>query len=78
MNEEEISAQALATEIEQAELGARLAEMAAQNDIPLGADHALTGRLAKVPSADQIPEQVYGAVAAVLSFLRDVENQSDD
>lgn len=77
ISDDDAVADAFAQEQAQAELGRQLAELAAQSDIPLGDDHPLTGRLAQVPPADQIPEHVYSAVAAVLAFLRDVENSPD-
>lgn len=58
-------------------LGARLAEVARENAIPLDADNALTGRLAQVAPAEQIPEHVYSGVAALLAFLRESEEQAD-
>jgi len=59
------------------ELGERLAEFAGEQSIPLEPDPVTTGRLAQVVPANQIPEEVYGAVAALLGFLRDVEESQE-
>lgn len=59
------------------ELGARLERLAAQSDLPLFQDTAVTGALSQLPPASDIPPQLYSAVAAVLSFLRDAEEQAD-
>lgn len=59
-------------------LGDAVSEFAREQAIPLDPDHALTGRLAQVVPADQIPEQVYAAVAALLAFVRDTEEAAGE
>ncbi len=59
------------------ELGTRLERLAGESEIPLLQDHAVTGTLAQIPPATDIPPRLYSAVAAVLSFLRDTEQELD-
>ncbi|WP_026300852.1 MULTISPECIES: EscU/YscU/HrcU family type III secretion system export apparatus switch protein [unclassified Thioalkalivibrio] len=43
--------------------------IAEENDIPLHQDAALTEALAQVPLGEEIPEELYVAVAEVLAFV---------
>jgi type III secretion system FlhB-like substrate exporter len=51
---------------------ARIEELAAKYDIPLVQDAMLTNLLIKVPSGDEIPENLYFAISEVLSCVYDV------
>ena len=59
-------------------LGEAVANAARDQAIPLDPDHALTGRLTQVVPANQIPEEVYAAVAALLAFVRETEESAGD
>ena len=56
---------------------ARVEELAAQYDIPLVQDALLTNLLTEVPAGDAIPENVYIAIAEVLSYVYDTVEESD-
>jgi len=53
----------------QGALVARVEELAAEYGIPLVQDALLTDLLTKVPSGDEIPENVYLAISEVLSCV---------
>jgi flagellar biosynthesis protein len=48
---------------------ARIEELARQHDIPLVQDTMLTNLLGSVPLGDEIPENLYVAVAEVLALI---------
>ncbi|MGM0553467.1 MAG: EscU/YscU/HrcU family type III secretion system export apparatus switch protein [Pseudomonadota bacterium] len=47
----------------------QILRIAEENDIPLHQDPGLTEALAQIPIGDEIPEQLYVAVAEVLAFV---------
>ena len=51
---------------------ARIEELAAKYDIPLVQDAMLTNLLIKVPSGDEIPENLYAAISEVLSCVYEI------
>ncbi|MFK8047073.1 MAG: EscU/YscU/HrcU family type III secretion system export apparatus switch protein [Halioglobus sp.] len=48
---------------------ARMEELAARYDIPLVQDALLTNLLVKVPSGDEIPDNLFAAISEVLSCV---------
>ena len=56
---------------------ARIEELAAKYDIPLVQDAMLTNLLIKVPSGDEIPENLYGAISEVLSCVYGIIDKED-
>ena len=56
---------------------ARIEALAAQYDIPLLQDAMLTDLLTNVPSGDAIPDNVYLAIAEVLSCIYGVHQQDE-
>lgn len=56
---------------------ARIEELAARYDIPLVQDAMLTNLLIKVPSGDEIPENLYAAISEVLSCVYGIIDQED-
>ena len=50
------------------ELAEKILELARQHDIPLQADNDLVKILAQIKLGDEIPEQLYYAVAEVIAF----------
>lgn len=52
----------------QGEVGERIMEIARMHDVPMRADAQLCQVLAQVPLGDEIPENLYVAVAEVLAF----------
>ena len=50
------------------ELAERIEAIARDNDVPMVADAALSGFLGRVPLGDEIPQELYLAVAQVLVF----------
>ncbi len=51
------------------ELAERIIEMARENEVPLKEDAALSAMLAQLDLGEQIPEELYMAVAEVLAFV---------
>ena len=51
------------------EIAARIEALAQQHDIPLVQDAVLTNLLCSVPLGDEIPEQLYVAVAQILAHI---------
>lgn len=58
-------------------LGETLGRLAAEQDILLDQDPAVTARLTQVPPAEDIPPLLLEAVAEVLGFLRDLDDEQD-
>ncbi len=50
-------------------LGARIVEVAKAHDIPIEENEVLAGALSKVELGDEIPPELYKAVAEVLVFV---------
>jgi flagellar biosynthesis protein len=50
-------------------LGAKIIEVARANDIPIEENEILAGALSKVEIGDEIPAELYKAVAEVLVFV---------
>ena len=50
-------------------IGAKIIEIAKANDIPIEENEALAGALSNVELGDEIPEELYKAVAEVLIFV---------
>ena len=50
-------------------LGAKIIEVARANDIPIEENEILAGALSKVELGDEIPAELYKAVAEVLIFV---------
>ena len=50
-------------------LGAKIIEVAKANDIPIEENEILAGALSKVELGDEIPAELYKAVAEVLVFV---------
>ena len=50
------------------EIAEKIEAIARDNDVPMVADAALSGFLARVPLGEQIPQELYLAVAQVLVF----------
>jgi flagellar biosynthesis protein len=51
-----------------AEVAEQIIALAKENDIPLHTDPALVGVLSNVPLGDEIPRELYLAVAEVIAF----------
>jgi flagellar biosynthesis protein len=51
------------------ELGARIIEIARAHDVPIEENAVLAGALSNVELGDEIPEELYKAVAEVLIFV---------
>ena len=49
-------------------IGEQILERAREHDVPIRQDSELSGLLARVPLGDEIPENLYLAVAEVLAF----------
>ncbi len=54
-------------------ISVKIQEQAAREDIPLDQDAALTGLLSDVPMQGEIPENLYIAMAEILSYLHEAE-----
>jgi flagellar biosynthesis protein len=52
----------------QGRVAERILELAREHDVPLHADAALVGLLARIELGDEIPETLYRAVAQVIAF----------
>jgi len=50
-------------------IGAKIVEVAKAHDIPIEENELLAGALSKVEIGDEIPEELYKAVAEVLVFV---------
>jgi flagellar biosynthesis protein len=50
-------------------LGAKIIEVAKANNVPIQENEALAGALSNVELGEQIPEELYKAVAEVLIFV---------
>jgi flagellar biosynthesis protein len=50
-------------------LGARIIDVARENDIPIEENEVLAGALSHVELGDEIPSELYKAVAEVLVFV---------
>jgi flagellar biosynthesis protein len=50
-------------------IGARIIELAKAHDIPIEENEVLAGALSQVEIGDEIPEELYKAVAEVLVFV---------
>jgi flagellar biosynthesis protein len=50
-------------------IGAKIIEVAKANDIPIEENEVLAGALSNVELGDEIPEELYKAVAEVLIFV---------
>jgi flagellar biosynthesis protein len=50
-------------------IGARIIELAKAHDIPIEENEVLAGALSNVEIGDEIPEELYKAVAEVLIFV---------
>jgi flagellar biosynthesis protein len=50
-------------------VGAKIIEVAKANNIPIQQNEALAGALSNVELGDEIPEELYKAVAEVLIFV---------
>ena len=55
----------------------KIEDQAAREDIPLDQDGALTELLGDVPKENEIPENLYIAMAEILSYLHGVEESLD-
>ena len=53
----------------QGSIGARIIEVAKANNIPIEENEVLAGALANVEIGDEIPTELYKAVAEVLAFV---------
>jgi flagellar biosynthesis protein len=53
----------------QGEIGARIIEVAKANNIPIEENEVLAGALSRVEIGDEIPTELYKAVAEVLIFV---------
>jgi flagellar biosynthesis protein len=50
-------------------LGAKIIEVAREHDIPIEENEVLAGALSHIELGDEIPEELYKAVAEVLVFV---------
>ena len=50
-------------------IGAKIIEIARQHDIPIEQNEVLAGALSNVEIGDEIPQELYKAVAEVLIFV---------
>ncbi len=53
----------------------KIVQTARENDIPVVADAPLAHMLNKLSLGDEIPEELYGVVAQVLSFIANLDHQ---
>lgn len=51
------------------DIGARIVELARAHDIPIEENEVLAGALSHIDLGDEIPEELYRAVAEVLVFV---------
>ncbi|MFT7287568.1 MAG: flagellar biosynthesis protein [Halieaceae bacterium] len=51
------------------EIARRIADLALEHDIPIVQDAQLTGLLCQIPLGDEIPPNLYVAVAEVLAYV---------
>lgn len=59
----------------QGEVARRIIEIAQQHGVPLVQDAALARALSYLPLQAHIPEELYGAVAAILAYLYRLESE---
>lgn len=57
-------------------LGAKIIEVAKRHDIPIEENEMLAGALSHVELGDEIPEELYKAVAEVLAFVLRLSGRS--
>lgn len=50
-------------------IGAKIVEIARENDIPIQENEVLAGALSNIEIGDEIPQELYKAVAEVLIFV---------
>jgi flagellar biosynthesis protein len=55
----------------------RILELARENEVPISNDEVLTAALDRLDLEDEIPEELYGAVAKVLAYLQKAESEID-
>ena len=60
----------------QGEIGARIIETARRNGVPIEQNASLAGALSEVEIGDEIPVELYKAVAEVLIFLMKMSGKS--
>ena len=51
------------------EMARRIVDSARAHDVPIVQDHQLTGLLCQLPLGDEIPPNLYVAVAEVLAYV---------
>ena len=56
-------------------IGARIIELAKAHDIPIEENEVLAGALSNVELGDEIPQELYKAVAEVLTFVLRLSGQ---
>lgn len=56
-------------------LAQRILETAVRHGVPIESDAHLAGWLAEVPLQDEIPEELYPAIAEILAFLLEVGSE---
>ncbi len=59
------------------EVARRIIEIARENGVPLVQDTALARALSSVPLQASIPEELYGAVAAILAYLYRLDSEAN-
>ena len=60
------------------ELARRIIAKASEHDVPIVQDERLTELLCQLPLGEEIPPQLYVAVAEVLAFVYRLQAQVDD
>ena len=58
------------------ELAAAIERVAREHDVPIVQDRALSALLSQVPLGDEIPPQLYLAVATVLAYIFELEGRT--
>lgn len=59
----------------QGEIAQRIIAIAEEHGVPLVQDPALARALSTLPLQAEIPEELYGAVAAILAYLYRLDNE---
>lgn len=59
----------------QGEIARRIIAVAEEHGVPLVQDPALAKALSALPLQAEIPEELYGAVAAILAYLYRLDNE---
>lgn len=54
----------------------KIIDKAREYEVPIVEDVETVSKLVKMPIGSEIPEELYGAVAKILAFLYDMENNS--